>query len=215
MESGDGGERYKSHKSVVNQCRREAEYFRQNGIEGSKFQFFIEKSNDCRDDDKNNAARVYAPCTVIRAVDDQAVEGGKSEFAEKYAVRVYVDVAGVAGDKNNGDTEEEGKYKSDGRIRSDKAASVQRFHKPDGEYAHERRTDDKKRGIQTSGEKKGENNPQKYGVADCVGEHGHSPEYKEVPRQSTADCRKKGNNKYFSKRIHRTPPFLAGAASLL
>ena len=125
----------------MNEGGSKAEYFTECGIKCGEFQLFVKKSDDEYYDTEREAACADSSGAVIRAVYDKSVKGGESEFAEQYAVRVDVDIACVAGDKNDGDTEKERKYKADGRIGGDKPASVEGFYQPDSEDTHECRTD--------------------------------------------------------------------------
>ena len=60
---------------------RKSQHTCQDGIKRSQFYFLIKKGNDGGGKNKNCTARIQAFRAEVRAVYDQAVEGGKSKFS--------------------------------------------------------------------------------------------------------------------------------------
>ncbi len=60
---------------------RKSQYTCQDGIKSSQFYFLIKKGNDGGGKNKSCTARIQAFRAEVRAVYDQAVEGGKGKFS--------------------------------------------------------------------------------------------------------------------------------------
>ena len=164
---------------------RKSQYTCQDGIKSSQFYFFIKKGNDGDGNHKNCTARVQAFRAEIHPVYDQAVEGGKSKFSQKNAVRVQMDIARVPCHEDDGDTEEQGKYEADSGIGGDEPALVEEFDQPHCKDTHEGRADNEEGRVQAADGKESEYDAEEDGMADGVSQHGHAPEDEEVPRQGT------------------------------